>query len=112
MSEKAKLMIEKLRATSVDKGGDIEAVSFFIRLFFIFVIFLLLYIYRDFEAKMKHANLGCVSTLRGIIIFDLPYNWMDTKRRVTSYAISAYIFSPIFTNMFEYIWPITDTPIA
>lgn len=27
MSEKAKLMIEKLRATSVDKGGDIEAIE-------------------------------------------------------------------------------------
>lgn len=28
MSEKAKLMIEKLRTTSIDKSGDMDAVSF------------------------------------------------------------------------------------
>lgn len=41
MSEKAKLMIEKLRATSVDKGGDIDAVSFVLS-FCIFVHFVYL----------------------------------------------------------------------
>lgn len=38
MSEKAKYMIEKLRTTSVDKGGDIDAVSYILFLF-IFVVY-------------------------------------------------------------------------
>lgn len=35
MSEKARYMIEKLRTTSVDKGGDTDAVSYILLSLFI-----------------------------------------------------------------------------